>query len=316
MATLLNLHTSEKVQLLALHTFGRKSGSSNTLLYNSEASRLHAVIMWDGKNWFLKDSSANGSYLNGRHCQTAAKVALEKGDTLQFGSLQGEVWQVDCVAAPQSMLLPLDVNSKAGKEAITLVDIAALPSEQSPEVTLFLSPKGAWVCETQEGISVLEEGDLVKTSEGCWHFVDARPNAETVELSVTGENSSPVPEFFFEVSQNEEHVDLSFSCDQQYYKLGQRSHHYLLLLLARERLKHQEQGIKEEDQGWIDKGLLRRMTGLNEYHMNMQVHRLRKQFIQALPPTQIMAPLVERRRGELRFSFGHFHLHGGFERQA
>lgn len=308
MATLVNLNTQEEVKLQALHTFGRTAGNSDTLLYNIEASRLHAVIIWDGRRWFLKDSSANGSFVNGAFCQSGTKIELNKGDKLHFGSLDSPTWALINVDEPQSMLVPID-RKQGG--AIVLKGIVALPSEESLEIALFLSPRGGWVCETQTGISVLEEGDIVETSIGAWRFIDARPNAETVELSALQRSGDMEPEFSFDVSQDEEHVAIKFSYGATLCDLGQRAHHYLLLTLARIRENSKKVIDNPDEQGWVDKEELVRMLKVSEFHVNMQVHRLRKQFIDALPEDTILPPVIERRRGELRFAFSKASIRGG-----
>ena len=57
---------------------------------------------------------------------------------------------------------------------------------------------------------------------------------------------SPPPddiEFNFAASQNEEHVSLKLVVNNSIIEFGERNHHYLLLLMARQRVNDQEKGI-------------------------------------------------------------------------
>ena len=106
----------------------------------------------------------------------------------------------------------------------------------------------------------------------------------------------------FQVSLNEEHVFLTLLDDgSRVIDLGERVHHYSLLVLARLRLADAARGIESGSQGWVGIEQLLKMLGMDGGHLNIQLFRARRQLLQVLPAMQ----LVERRRGELRFgSFG------------
>jgi len=102
------------------------------------------------------------------------------------------------------------------------------------------------------------------------------------------------------VSLNEEHVYLSLTLSGEHQlDLGERSHHYCLLTLARHRLSDARRGVDNSGQGWVERQQLSRMLGLDTAHLNIQLHRLRQQIARALPPG-LQLEVVERRRGELR----------------
>ena len=105
-----------------------------------------------------------------------------------------------------------------------------------------------------------------------------------------------------QVSLNEEHVYLCIALSGEHQlDLGERSHHYCLLTLARQRLSDANRGIDSSGQGWLARQQLTRMLGLDTTHLNIQIHRLRQQIARALPPGMQLDEVVERRRGELRF---------------
>lgn len=307
MASLLNLRTGEKVNLLAQHVVGRHPGASNTVLVSPDASRVHATILWDGEDWLLQDSSTNGTFVNGKRVVKNEHTKVNRGDEVHFASLEADGWRLLDTDAPKSVLIP----ETFGAPSIYLEDIAVLPHEDVPEVTLYLSPQGHWVCESKSGTSELQSGDLVGTNQGSWRFYEAKPCAETVRIEEAPVLESSQVEIFFNVSQNEEHVSLKLKMDDQEFDLGERNHHYLTLLLARKRIEDQEKGISESEQGWIEKDQLSQMLGLSENHINIQVYRFRKQLVKALPKTLIFPQVIERRTGEIRFAYDNIVIEGG-----
>jgi hypothetical protein len=307
MATLLNLSTGENVNLLAQHIFGRHPGASSTVLKDPNVSRMHASIYWDGECWLLQDSSTNGTFINGIRVQGDTRNQIKKDDKIHFANLSGEAWQVSDAQAPRSMLVP-----ESGTNIFILLnDIAVLPDEESPEVTLFMSPSGQWICESETGLSTLVSGDLVGTQSCVWRFIEAKSVAQTVQIETISETGSSDIEMHFEVSQNEEHVALNVSLQGQKYDLGERNHHYLLLLLARQRLADNKAGFEESEQGWIEKERLGQMLGQSETHINIQVYRFRKQIIKVLPQSLLLAQVIERRSGQIRFVYDNIHISGG-----
>lgn len=307
MASLKNLHTGEVAILLAQHIFGRHPGASSTVLNSPNVSRMHASISWDGEKWTIQDSSTNGTYLNGIRLSSEARHEVKLDDKIQFSNLEADVWQMTNQDAPKSLLLP----QTKGNSVIELDDIAVLPNEQQPEVTLFMDPSGDWNCESDAGVSVLSSGDLVGTHECVWKFIEAKTIAPTLQLEAQAQANSAQISVAFEVSQNEEHVAMKISLDEVEYDLAERNHHYLLLLLARQRLTDQQAGIDIAEQGWVEKERLSQMLGQSETHINIQVYRFRKQLIKVLPQSLVLPQVIERRTGEIRFVYDNISIVGG-----
>ena len=313
MASLLNLQTGEEVFLLAQHIVGRHPTSSNTVLSHPDASRTHATISWNGEYWLLQDNSTNGTYINGSHISRGTSLHLNPGDKVNFANIDADTWAMKDAEAPKSVLIPEMEDSPL----IILENIAVLPSEECPEVTLYLSPQGHWVCENQSGYCCeLTTGDRVGTSESSWRFVEAEACAETLRIAAQSITTSSEVEVHFEVSQNEEHVALRFKMDDEEYDLGERNHHYLMLLLARQRIADKTAGFTEAEQGWVEKEKLSKMLRLSETHINIQVYRFRKQIVKALPQTLILPQVIERRTGEIRFVYDNVHITGGMQNHS
>lgn len=309
MTKIINNNTEEQVILLIQHIFGRHPNTSHTVLKNPDASRMHATIFWDGQHWLLQDSSSNGTYVNGKLILPGSKQCLAKDDKIHFASLKGDTWQMLDVRPPKSLLIPVST----GLKTIELDNFSVLPNEESPEITLYMSPNGHWVCESQSGISVLKTGDLVGCNKQTWRFIEARASEETKYLESNVLPNSPQIGIFFDVSQNEEHVSFKFRMGDYEFDLGQRNHHYLMLLLARRRIQDKENGLDTDEQGWIDKDQLAKMLGLNESHINIQVYRFRKQVVELLPRSYNLPPAIERRTGEIRFAYDDINISGGVQ---
>jgi hypothetical protein len=304
MAKLNNKHTDETILLLPTHVFGRQAVTCNTVLLNREASRIHANIVWDGEHWLLRDSSSNGTFLNRE--RLLRPTALQIGDVIQFGGAQVDYWEVIDTCHPFSALVPLS----PGLQVIELTGMQALPSDNCPQVILVPTIDGRWLCESETGIAELKSGDLVGVENAIWRFIAAQPS-----LATFFEESLPalpvVPALEFKVSQNEEHVSLIINYNQQKIKLGERSHHYLIVTLARKRLSDEQKGIADAECGWINKDELCQMLGIDLNHINIHLFRFRKQLIEALPNSPALLQIIDARLGQVRLSDVTIHIAGG-----
>lgn len=306
MAILIGERTGVNVDIQPQHVFGRHPTAA-TFLSNSEASRTHAVVIWDGEAWVLKDTSSNGTYINGQYLARGAQQVLNAKDQIQFGSVLAEIWFVKDVSPPDSLLIPITL----GLPTIKLAQITVLPSEDDPQISIYRSYKGQWMCETASSVYELKMGDRVGTMDKQWRFVDAQASTETEVIK--NKISQPPKQlvFKFDVSQNEEHVSLSVDTGSEILDLEVRNHHYLLLLLARKYLNDHNSGISESESGWVDKDLLCKMMGQNANHINIQIYRFRKQFLDIYPYEDQMPQIIERRTGEIRFGPNVVEILGG-----
>ncbi len=117
-----------------------------------------------------------------------------------------------------------------------------------------------------------------------------------------GERQQNSFHFYFNVSADEEHVTLKIKQGHSEYNLQERSHHYLLFVLARMREQDSINGFDKDNQGWVYMDKFCKMLGMDRPHINIQIYRARQQIKKLLPdfPTDV---LVERRQGGLRFGF-------------
>lgn len=308
MAKLLNLNTKKQTYLQQYHVVGRHEESVQTCIENPGVSRMHARIRWTGTDWTLQDTSRNGTFVNGKPIPSDVKKPLKKGDKIVFGNLHTDVWELVDASPPVCMLIP--VTRDLGE--IELHGIMALPSEAAPEVTLYISNEGKWLCESASGIVVLKSGDCVGTSDKIWRFIDAAAlHVDTTLTHNTVNHAQAVIKYTFNASQNEEHIGLRFHLGETEVDLGMRQHHYLALVLARKRNEDSEAGIADGEQGWIDKDKFSKMLGLKETLVNIHIYRLRKAIVKSLPENYTIPMAIERRNCEIRFGSNQVEIFGG-----
>ncbi len=303
MASLVNPITKEKILLRVNHTFGRDGETNITVLSNSGTSRNHACIAWDDTCWKIKDSSSNGTYLNRKRLTSGQYYNLPENAEIQFGVAANETWILECSKPPKTGLMPLT----EGYDFIPLHDVERLPLSET-DIMLALSDIGEWKCELDGESHTIKTGDKVGANGIFWQFMDARPCPTTETIHTSAPSGI---KFCFQSSPNEEHISLSLEANDQTVDLGIRNHHYLLLLLAKQRLMDIQKGVSESEQGWIKKDLLIRMMGIAEQHINIQVFRFRKQVASKIKHLTLHQ-VIERRPGELRFAYKEISIEGGF----
>ena len=307
MGTIRSLVTGTEIILFGEHTVGRQKSLSKTLLNGPGVSRNHAIFWWDGESWYLKDTSTNGTYLNGTRIASNINNRLNLLDQISFGGKEMELWQFVKDDPPRTMLIPVT----PGLQSIVVEKAAMLPSADNPELIIYLDDQSRWVCESESGVGYLVSGELVGTNTSTWEFVDCQPSVKTKTLDQGNILNPQDICFVFNVSQNEEHVSLSIKHSRGEIDLEERSHHYLLLILARKRLEDQKLNIGVDEQGWIDKDLLVGMLGMSEHHINVQTYRFRKQVTSTESEMAKLQKAIERRSGELRFGFANVKINGG-----
>lgn len=307
MASLRNTKSKHSFVLRTQHIFGRHSAGSHTVLENPEASRLHASILWNGAYWILQDTSSNGTFLNGQSVSTGIKSRLKLGDKIQFGAMDAPTWVFNNDQPPKSLLVPLI----DGLSPIELTGVVVLPNEASPDIILYQNDTGHWVVEDESGAVRLEAGHKVSTAQSSWVFIDAETADNTRQAEHVLHQGLTVYGIKFDVSKDEEHVCVTLKRGEMTIDLGERVHHYLILFLARKRLKDSKHGVESSEQGWIDKSSLTQQTGWDEKHINLHIFRFRKQLIEVNPNALQLLQMVEKRRGSLRLALTAIEINGG-----
>jgi hypothetical protein len=303
MGMLLHHETGERIVLRGNHVFGRNASRSDTLLTNRESSLLHAVIRWRDAAWTLTDCSSNGTSIDGRKLPSGTAVPLSVGQSLHFGTVSFGGWQVIDLSPPSSVLVPLDPRL----EPIPLAPHNLLPDTAAPEASLYEQQRGCWVLESEDELRFVRDGDRLEIARTPYRLVLIDPVDDT--YSTAGVLSSVV--LIFRLSLNEEHTHLHVRCGSQAVDLGERTHHYALVTLARKRLADARTGMDPSALGWFESPRLAQMLGIEPVHLNIQLFRARDQLMKALSMPGPLSSVIERRRGELRMGPVDFEIYRG-----
>lgn len=314
MAYLSNLTTGELFPLAAHHTFGRLATSVNTYIDSPCVSKLHAAIEWNGRNWRIKNLGINGTWLNERLLEAGDTPELAVNDHIRLAEQTDPGFRVINLAPPADILWP--INSTGTPEPVHLSRYHLLPDAQKPELAIYYDEQDKqWYREdlnSQDGQErdLLTNGSLIQTSQSQWQFIPAMVIGPTEVRTQRTQQLSDF-EFVFNLSLDEEVTELALQHTQQTIDLAARSHHYLMLQLARHRAEDAAAGLDSKSQGWVYAEQLAAELGLDTTHMNIQIFRARKQLADCLPDAHGHQYLLERRGGKIRFGCEKFKIFKG-----
>lgn len=304
MAYIIESGSSEPVYLNVNHIFGRSTRTANTIIAQPEISRIHAVIGWDQGQWIIVDYGRNGTWLNEKKLVKDRPYVLKLDDVIHFGALRCNEYRIVSVSPPQDILVAVDSSSGVQPDIIPLDIYNLLPVGDNPELALFLAYPGAeWFLESLDEMTsmpvILAESDLISFAGKRWQLRLNRGEALTRELISCSVGLDNI-EFVFHISADEEHTTLIVNIDNDSINLSARTHHYLTANLARFKYKSYEEGIHESEQGWVYTEDLAKALGLTETHINIQIHRARKQFSNATNGQVNPEEFIQRRGGKVR----------------
>lgn len=309
MAVLINNQTQQRSILKSHHSFGRLDGSVNTFISDVFVSKIHAFIEWNERHWLLRDVSSNGTWLNGNKLARDQVAQLNVGDTITLASKSGYAFEVLDLKPPCDCLMPIEHNS----EAIELEFLHLLPCNESQQILLsYNNQTYSWWQEilddnfTQSIMSCELNDQAYLTIDGLtWQLQINRAIANTQLLrpSITSLDELT---FLFQTSLDEESTQVFMQSDEQNIDFLVRSHHYLTLTLARQRVKDMQAGVADSEQGWLYAEMLAKDLGLDASHLNIQIYRIRKQLVDALNNSCESSNIIERNGGKLRLASKNF----------
>ena len=247
------------------------------------------------------DRARNGIFLDGSRISKESRTPIRSGQSISFGGSPESAWKVLDCEPPQNLLVCLDEPDST----LQLNKFHALPSEEQPLLSVYLSEHGEWVCEEASGQRPLADGDLIHVENRTWRFFSAGPEAATLTRSASRMQQATFNrmQFFFEVSNDEEHVAVKINTDNKSMDLGERAHNYTLLTLARIRLADYIAGVDPISCGWICFEEFCDMLRMEPQHINIHIYRARKQVMALFPDAEFLPNVVERRSGDLRFGY-------------
>jgi pSer/pThr/pTyr-binding forkhead associated (FHA) protein len=331
-AYLVDIKNQTHCYLHAHHSFGRFAYSVDTLLSNPCISKIHAIIEWHNNQWCIRDLSSNGTWINNKKLVKEQIKPLKIGDIIHFMNDGQASYQVNDLSAPCDLLIPYSINgSTANAEkitanssfslnAITLLPYHLLPNEESPEVALIFNQKSEqwhieYIAEPELKPRLLQDNDLIEINQQQWqlnlsHLVETTQKQQNQQISIEDLNC------IFELSANEEITKLKVISPEDTIDLHTRSHHYLTLNLARYRVEDANNGISSAEQGWVNTDRLIKDLGVDMAHLNIQIHRSRKQFSDMLSNVYDAENVIERQLRQVRFACPAFEIHKGHQLES
>ncbi len=194
----------------------------------------HASLRWTGQVWELQDlGSLNGTYLDGSRIAAGARVPLRLGARVRFG---GDVeWLLADSDPPGAVAVSLDDSTR-----ITPRDgLIALPDPDHPQLSIYRQFDGSWIAEGPDRVWSPGNEEIVTAGGRRYRFEPGGVVFATASAPTQPTPASIAIEFL--VSRNEEHVDLIIEHNGRRQELRPRAHTYLLLTLARIRLRDQRE---------------------------------------------------------------------------
>lgn len=293
------------------HRFGRLTGSVDTLINSPAITKVHAVIEWEALRWQIRDQSKNGTWLNNIKLKTGESYPLKVSDTISFCNTGDYIYRIEDISPPQSLLIPSHCNDQTCK-AVSLNNYNLLPDEESPSVALYFSElKQQWFIENinaQLAPKPVFNGEQILIDQQNWQLQLYNRIDDTQLLE---HHDIEQLRFHFEVSLDEEDTHLKLQTPDRTVDFQVRIHHYLTLHLARVKAQHAQQGIDGASQGWMDMEVLSKEMGMDNNHLNILIHRARKQFTDQVKQVDNADRLFERQSGKIRFGGEHFDIYKG-----
>ena len=278
MALLEQTDGSHRVALGARCLIGR-AGTAGLQLRDRSVSAEHASLFWTGEAWSVRDlGSRNGTYVGERRLGPGEKADISVGDVLRFGRSGDFVLRHD--GPPAALAVPMNGAELALDDLLYAErDLLGLPDEADPDVTLRRLGEG-WVLEDDDSAQPVHMQARIEVGGRTW-LVLVPPDTEAV-VATTAFSSAPKPSLVdahlhFGVSADEEHVTLHVRVGAQVFPVKSRTHHYLLLTLARQRLEDVENGVDDAEAGWLHAEDLQKMLRMDRRALNTQVFRARRQ---------------------------------------
>ncbi|GAB2190375.1 FHA domain-containing protein [Sessilibacter sp. MAH1] len=304
MARIKHLLSGREFELRSHHTLGRRADIADTPIAGKEVSKIHASLEYLDSSWRIKDLSMNGTWLNGNKLDTGRPEKIQSSDTFYFAGIQDDLWQLVDDSAPANKILV----TNAPERSLILENYNLLPSEADPSYALYFdNSQQAWTLEKIHADDTHQTEYLHHNStfsvDGEMHqlFLCGTLQA-TQKLGFEPPTEAPQLTLTFDVSQDEENITLVINDGQQQFDLGERSHHEILLYLAREKLKHVAENYVVQEQGWCRKTVISQEVGLEESHINILIFRARKQISEASNHSLDSSTIIERKRGKIRLS--------------
>lgn len=259
---------------LCHHTRVGRSGDADIRINDRRVSSEHAVIVWNKGLWEAKDlGSRNGTVIDGKRLEPGIRAPLRTGSALRFGSSELN-WIVESDDPPDVVALDLEKGSFLEGEHGLL--------RWSSNCLLYTENGIDYWFEHDGERRAIVDRQVVEVEGRRWR-VSLPPLDETGQtVTADGILLSRDVKLQFQVSPDEEHIQVRILADGVRKELRGRSFDYMLLALARARINDAGSGkLSPEEQGWVYADELANDLGMDVSHVNVDIYRARRRFASA-----------------------------------
>lgn len=283
------------VRQLKARTLVGRSSICVLRLEQSDVSKEHAVLSWSAGGWTVRDlGSRNGTFSNGLRIEPGEECRLERGSELRFG--RKSRWLVTDTDPP-----PLSAQTVDEGEPLWVSGAQMLAFQAGEELRASVSrdQQGCWLLESDRQVAIVRPGETFVLDGRRWRLnaPSYEPSTESVEAGLRIVDSRL--SFMLSAGRLTRVRVLSGA---QTLDFTARGHHHLLHALAVLRLAAVEEGVADHEAGWMSHAELRERIGSSRNHVNVNVHRARKQLEEA--GFVDAACLIERRHGSGKLRIG------------
>ncbi|MEM9492836.1 MAG: FHA domain-containing protein [Myxococcota bacterium] len=277
MGSIRHLASGKSFTLSSRYLVGR-GPACDLRLDQRSVSGEHAVFQWIGSSWVVRDlDSRNGTYVNQQKMQTRKPAELWVGVKVAFGD-RNDPYEFEDDAAPEASARTADGESVTSEDGLLI-----LPDPNHPELTIFTVGENAWLAEDMSGERwTVHDNASIESGGRTWQL--SLPRILDATLPVAGDDNLHATlrvGLRFEVSPDEDTVELSLLQGKTATDLGVRAHNYMLLLLARRRLLDQRTGeLPTSEQGWVYVDHFLDDLKITENQLNTYIFRARRHFAQ------------------------------------
>lgn len=255
---LLRHDLSGEVHTLSGRTLIGRAPSCAVPLSEPRVSSEHAAIAWREGAWWVRDlASRNGTSLDGAPLAPGVDRRLAAGSSLQIAG-------VPMTLLDEAPPVPSARDLSSGALLVASGDVLLLPTEDNPLASVSPSEDGLWRFEGEETRPIRDREEVSVGGVRYRVFLPTQvaPTMAGSDLSLS-----------FSVSSDEEHVSVDIISGARRVTLRQRTHLYLMLMLARERKAAKSPDAAER--GWVQRDDLARSLRCDRTTINVQLHRLR-----------------------------------------